>query len=264
MSKFQKPSQELSIEETLSWTFDLYTRNFVTFFVPMLVALLVSGVFSYIISSYALSMPRPGAGASNKELLDWFYNFAAKLLAAAFTLGILSWIVSSLATGVVIKSASNLTEKGTANLGEAFSFGASKLLSVLVGTVIIAVLVVLGMIALIVPGIIIALMYSIAIPAILIEDIGAMDGLSRSRKLVSKRWLKTFVLLLIVGLIVGVITYVASLVATPFGLFGWTISSIVTAFVEPLFPISLVVYYYSMLAKEEQWQKIQTPPPPPF
>jgi len=38
---------------------------------------------------------------------------------------------------------------------------------------------------------------------------------------------------------------------------------IITAFVQPIIPISLTAYYYSMFAKEEQ-QRILPPPPPPF
>jgi len=37
---------------------------------------------------------------------------------------------------------------------------------------------------------------------------------------------------------------------------------IITAFVQPIIPISLTAYYYSMLAKEQQ--RIPPPPPPPF
>jgi len=114
-----------------------------------------------------------------------------------------------------------------------------------------------------VPGLIIYIMFFLVIPAIMIEDAGALDSLSRSRSLVSNQWLKTFVLALIVGLIIGIPVFILDLIMAPLGIYRSLVSSIIIAFVQPIIPISLIVYYYSMLAKEEQ-QRTPPPPPPPF
>jgi uncharacterized membrane protein len=138
----------------------------------------------------------------------------------------------------------------------------TKLLSLLVAALITGILIGLGFLALIVPGIILYIMFYLVVPTIIIEDIGAFDSLSRSRRLVSNRWLKTFVLFLIVGLITGLVAFIGNLIGTPLGIYRWFLSSIIAAFVQPILPISLTVYYYSMLAKGEQM--VLPPPPPPF
>jgi len=165
-------------------------------------------------------------------------------------------------SGVCVKCTSDLIEKGKASLGESFNFTAYRLPSLLIATLITGILVALGLLALIVPGIILYIMFYLVIPAIIIENIGAFDSLSRSRRLVSNRWLKTFVLALIVGLIIGIAVFVASLITAPLGIYSSLVGSVITAFVQPILPISLTVYYYSMLAKEQQ--RIPPPPPPPF
>ena len=259
----QKPSRELSIDETLTWTFDLYFRNFAAFFVPMIIAAVVTGVFGAFLSDYILHMPPLDTGASSQEVWNWLSTYLPGLLIMAFTLGMLSWIVSTTASGVVVKCTSNSIEKGTANLGKAFSSAVTRLPSLLVAGFIYAMLVGAGLIALIIPGIILAIMFSLNVPAIMIENAGPLGSMSRSRKLVSGRWLKTFTLLLIIMLIVGLISFVGSLMAAPFGIFSLLASSIISAFVEPILPISLAVYYYSMLGREQQ-QRVPPPPPPPF
>jgi len=259
----QKPSRELSIDETLTWTFDLYFRNFAAFFAPMIIAAVVSGVFGALLSDYVLHMPPLDMGASPQEVWNWLSTYLPRLLIMAFALGILSWIVSMTASGVVVKCTSDSIEKGTADLGKAFSLAVTKLPLLLVAEFIYAILVGVGLIALIIPGIILALMFSLNVPTIMIENTGAFGSLSRSRKLVSGRWLKTFTLLLIIGLIVGLISFIGSLMAAPFGIFRWLASSIIAAFVEPIVPVSLAVYYYSMLGREQQ-QRVPPPPPPPF
>jgi hypothetical protein len=139
----------------------------------------------------------------------------------------------------------------------------TRLPSLLVAGLIYAILVGVGLVALIIPGIILAIMFSLNTPAIMIENAGALGSLSRSRKLVGGRWLKTFMLLLIIVLIFGLVVFIGNLIAAPFGSFSWLASGIISAFVQPILPISLAVYYYSMLGREEQ-QRVPPPPAPPF
>lgn len=259
----QKPSRELSVEEILTYTFDIYSRNFIIFLIPFLIAGLISGILSVPILSYASKISQIDFTGPPDIVFSQFWNYFLTLLALAFVLGIVSWIIGNMISGVCVKSASDLIEKGKASLGESFNFTVYKLPFLLIATLITGILTALGFLALIVPGIIIYIMFYLVIPAIMIENIGALDSLSRSRRLVSNRWLKTFVLALIVGLIIGIAAFILNLITAPLGIYSLLVGSIITAFVQPISPISLTVYYYSMLAKEEQ-QRILPPPPPPF
>jgi hypothetical protein len=137
-----------------------------------------------------------------------------------------------------------------------------KLVSILVSTLIVGLLIGLGLIALIIPGIILAIMYSLVVPVIINENVGALGSLSRSKRLVDHCWLKTFAFFLIIGIVL-LAAFIGTLVALPFGDFGWVVSSIISAFPSPILPISTTVYYYSMAGREEE-QRIPPPPPPPF
>jgi hypothetical protein len=261
--KIQKPSRELSIDENLTWTFDLYFRNFATFFVPVIIAALVSGVLGTFLSNYVSHIPHPDPGASEQEMLNWVFAYLPGLLAIALAIAILSWLVSTVASGMVVKCASDSIEKGTGELGKAFSSVVTRIPSLLIAGIIYIILVGAGLVALIIPGIILAVMFSLNVPVIMIENTGPFGGLSRSRKLVSGRWLKTFTLFFIIVLVFGLIVFIGNLMAAPFGNFSWLASGIISAFVQPILPISLAVYYYSMLGREQQ-QRVPPPPAPPF
>jgi ABC-type phosphate transport system permease subunit len=119
-----------------------------------------------------------------------------------------------------------------------------------------------GLFLFIIPGIIIAIMFSLIVPSIVVEQKGAFESLGRSKKLVSNRWLKTFALIVILGIIYLVVSGVALVLATPLETvlpeIGILVTNIVSAFVNPISPIAMTYLYYAMVARE-----IPPPPPPP-
>ncbi len=258
----QKPVRELSIEETLTWTFDIYLKNLATFLAPIIMAALVSGISIFALSEYVSTLPALEVEATLEEIVQWFSVYLPGLLMIALAVGIISWIVSTMASGVCIKFASDMIEKGSASLMEASRFTVSKLLSLLAASIVTTILIVLGTMALIVPGIILSIMFFLVTPTIIIEGKGAINSLSRSKKLVDSRWFKTFVFMLIIGAAVMFVSFIGTLIGAPFGRFSWVASSVIVAFIEPIIPISTTVYYYSMLAREKQ--RVCPPPPPSF
>ena len=84
-----------------------------------------------------------------------------------------------------------------------------------------------------------------------------LGSLSRSRVLVSNRWLKTLGLFLVVSIIVVTVNGIVTLITAPFGMVSPLISGVLTAFITPIVPIALTLYYYSMRART-------MPPPPPL
>jgi hypothetical protein len=217
------------------------------FLIPVLISGVVSGV-----SSVVLAVRLANLAALTRGSVDHLWRYILDLLPALLFLGIVSWVMSTLASGVCMRYASDITNKGHAEIGDAFRFTVRKLVSLLAAQILVVLLVVLGFIALIVPGIVLALMFSLVEPVIIAEDIGVLKSLSRSRKLVAKRWWKTLAWSLIVGTVVGILRVSVGLISLPFGLFGGFVRSIVTAVVAPISPICQTVYYYSMLAREQE------------
>ena len=256
----KKSERELSIGEIISRSFNLYSARFVDFLIPYLFAALVTGIFSMVVN-LMLPMPLiPKLPAPREELLRWLGRFLVTLIAVAALVGFVSWIVNTIVSGIAIKYASDLLEKGDANLQVGFNFTVSRLASLLAAGIITGVLIIIGLICLIVPGIIIAIMFTLVTPVIIIERMGALDSLGRSRRLVSRRWGKTFAVLLLVYLIIGIAAVIASRIVSPLGPAGSITSNLITALIQPVLPIALAFLYYSMAAKEAA---LAQPPPPP-
>jgi len=216
----------------VSKTFQIYRRNFPKFLILFLVVGIVEGVPASIIDRIY---------DSPKFLEDYIPLLTGTL--------VISLILGTLVIGSAIKMTSDHIEKGQVELGASVRFAASKWIAILVVTIIVGIIVVLGTIALIVPGIILGIMFSLVIPAVVIESAGMTRAMSRSRELVGHRWLKTLGLLLVIGAIGGVSAVITGEIG---GLFDGAKSlaiSILSAFYVPLIPIAFTVYFYSNKAR---------------
>jgi len=183
--------------------------------------------------------------AAPQEVFAWL----TAVVALAIVTGIIGWVISEITQGIAIKFTADTMEKNQANLMTSFNFTVSKLLSLLAVSIITGILIIIGLIALVIPGIILAIIFSLVVPAIIIENTGALESLSRSRLLVSHRWLKTFGLLLLLYIIIGIVSVLVALISIPFGIAATLVSSILAAFIQPILPIGLTLYYYSMIAR---------------
>jgi hypothetical protein len=248
---------ELSIGEILTQTFNLYSRNFVQYVIPFLAAGILTGLVTIAVRS-TIFIPTAPLHPTSQQLLAWFPTYLIASVTSVFLSGIVSWIANSFTTGITIKFTSDMLEKGRATLQTSFNFTLTKVLSLLAASLITGILIFLGFVALIVPGVILALMFSLVYPAIMLEGTSVLGSLSRSRFLVSNRWLNTFGLLFLLGIIIAILNGVFVLVASPFGVFSPLISGILTALITPIFAIAITLYYYSMKART-----LPPPPPPP-
>ena len=253
----KKPQSELSIGEILTQTFNLYSRNFVQYLIPFLVAGILTGLVTIVVRS-AIVIPTAPVHPTSQQLLAWFPTFLTATVTTVFLSGIVSWITNSVTMGITIKSTSDMLESGQANLQKSFNFTIAKIISLLAVSLITGILIVLGLIALIIPGLILALMFSLVYPAIMLENTSILESLSRSRVLVSNRWLKTLGLLLLFGIIVAVVIGVVEVITGPFGLVSPIISGILSAFIAPISAIAITLYYYSMKARTAPLQQSQT------
>lgn len=252
----KKPTEELPIGKILDQSINLYSTRFIQVFTPFLVMGLVVGGFSTIVNLLFPLPPTPEPTASPEVLLAWLPRFLSALAITVGLTSIVSSILYIVAAGMTVKYTSDLLEKGYADLNEAFKFTLSKLITLLIAGIITSTLTIIGLICLVIPGIILLIIFILVTPVIMIEQTGAFESLGRSKKLVDKRWLKTFTLLLVIGIIFLIVSGIAGLISLPFGFLSPIITNAITALVLPIYVIAITLLYYSMVAKE-------TPPPPP-
>jgi len=260
---FEKPLRELYLGEILSQTFNLYFSRFYLFYIPFLVVGFFTEALGKIVSQTFPMPATPDPTAPTDVLLSYLVSFFEFLVVTLLLVGLVSWIVDVIVGGMTVKVASDTLERRSIDLSEALNFTAGRLPSLLGAAIVTGILIVVGLILLVVPGIILAIMFSLIVPAIVIERVGALESLSRSRRLVGGRWLKTFGLLLLVYLIIFVAGLIFGAISSVFGDADWIVSNVLGSLVSPILPIAVTLYYYSMAARQQPPSPPLTPAPTP-
>ncbi len=254
MQPEQSIRRELSLGDVISKTFELYRRDFTKYFVLFAVVGVIVQVVTTL-AQQAFVLPTPPVNPTPQQFSSWFSALFAALFLLIAVIFVVNIVFSTIAEGSAVKLASEQITRGQVSLGASIRFAVSRLLSIWALSIIVGIIVVLGFIALIVPGIILAIMFSLALPVLLIENKGVTESMGRSRQLVSHRWAKTFGTFLVLGIIVIIASLIFSAITAPLGIIGPVVNGILSALYQPLFPILLAVYYYSNLAR------ISQPPP---
>jgi len=108
------------------------------------------------------------------------------IIAASASIGI---VINSVVQGALTRAAVLASEGKSASFGESLSAGFRVDLPLIGLALVEGICVMLGMVLLIVPGVILALMWSVAVPALVVEDGGIGAALSRSAELTKgARW----------------------------------------------------------------------------
>lgn len=182
---------------------------------------------------------------------DWGHYF--RYLGLALVVGS---IVNGLLTATLIYGSFQYLRGHKATLGECLAKGISVLVPIAIAALGYSILMALGWMLLIIPGIIITVTYWLYAPAIVVEKQSIGKAFSRSADLTrGKRWsifgllfiygIMTYVASLIIGLIFGAAGGPSSPIAVT--ILSYTVNSLLAAF---LAVATSVAYYYLRADKE--------------
>jgi hypothetical protein len=122
-------------------------------------------------------------------------------LAATLTGVLISFVASQFATGACFRAVAETYLGHQAGWRSSLAFAARKLHSILWIVLLGGVLTLLGAVFCIVPGIYLWVGFAVALPVLMSEGQKGRKALGRSRSLVSGRWWKTAILLVVAGLL---------------------------------------------------------------
>jgi hypothetical protein len=165
------------------------------------------------------------------------------------------------ATAAIVKAVADQYLGRTPTISDSLSFARGRWGALLRMGILEMVIVVLGFIALIIPGIYLVVAFAVASPVLLLEGTGAREALKRSRELVKGRWLPVLGVLVLSALVGFVLSAIGALFTQPvlngvetvrmwifISSIGEMIAQILAA---PLGAAITIVLYFDLRARKE-------------
>ena len=260
----------MPLGELLDESFKLYRRHFtviagvaLVIIVPNLILSLISGSYranpiTYL-QNVAQNLNNPDALATIQAQQGAYTSSPLYLLSFP-----LAALLVPFSVGALYRAATSLAAGNVETIGSVLS-GTLRRYFAVWGVVILAVLLFVGVIAIVtIPVVIwVAIRWSVAIPALFAEGIGPVKALGRSWNLVRDNWWRTLGILIIVSIMVSLIetalqVLFGGVAAVVPGLTGdlragvvTTVTTLVDALVGAITPIAITMLYLDLRVRKE-------------
>ena len=245
----------LGFGEILDGAFAIYRRHFSTLFLTALLPYLP--VLGFWIA-FALI-----AAGSTPDVVAMLIGASQLLLVPfAFVAPILVW-------GAIIHQAAQAYTGGEVSLRDGYARAFRRFLPFFAAYIAAVVLIIVGFVFLIVPGVLLAIMFFAIGPATVLEQKGPLESLGRSRELAKGAWERIFGIMFVLLLIIALPSFAIGVgSAVGFGFSGasqaqaaaespWmysaiqTLSLLVGALTTPFMATGIVLLYYDRRVRSE-------------
>src|SRR5262245_28689894 len=223
--------KHFSFGTVISQSFSVFFSNIAPFCVVSLILMAPLLIYNLLLGS-----PTAGSFSAGQLLAYVIQSVLSQLLAATISFATFQYLRGQ-----------------PVSIGECLSRGLSLILPVIGVALLTGLLVGIGTILLVIPGIIVAVMLWVAIPAAVVERPGVIESLKRSADLTKGyRW-SIFGIVIVIGIILAVIgailsaVLVASVGFTGFNIGLWILNAVFGAFSATA---AAVGYYFLRATKE--------------
>lgn len=178
-------------------------------------------------------------------------------------LGVFVWafVFMPLATGAITYAVSEQYLGRRISIGQSYSRAAGHLGTIVGSGFLVGMVVLLGLILFIVPGILFILSYAVVIPVVVIEGLGATASMERSKSLAQGHRGRVFLVLLVlwflsillgIGVAIGAATvFGPARLGQPQPLGAEAFQNLVGLLTAPLGTIAAVILYYDLRVRKE-------------
>ena len=239
----------MGIGDILDTTFRLYRRRFLTFLLIALIVDIPYAIFMALVQPLAADVSTVSASSPQMQFQPG--SFVIPMIG----LIVYGLILSPLCQAAMVHniSASYLGEAISA--GQSYSRALSRLLPLLGSQIMAGVIILIGLLLLIVPGIIFSLWYFVLVPVVVLESVSGSTALGRSRELMRGNLGKGFVLGFTVNILVIIITwgfqFLGRMIPWPHFVFMQVYNIAVQALLLPIMTAPFILLYYDLRIRKE-------------
>jgi hypothetical protein len=243
------PQRRLS--EILGSAFAIYRNNAAQLLTIVALIVVPLSVVSFLVARVALGVKTKHVliGQNSVKVLEprsfWVFVLAA-LVAAA--IGV---ITTAILQAAILRGAAQATIGDPVDVSGSYRWGLHRFGSVLLVSILVGLVVAVGFILLIIPGIIFLVFLSVSVPALVVEGRRGRDAMRRSWNLVSGHFWHVFGVVIVAAIITGIIGGIFSAIGGGNRIVGLIFGTIGQVIVAPYSALVAVLLYLDLRARKE-------------
>lgn len=241
-----------TVGDILSAAFNIYKANasklvLVIALVVVPLSLIGALFFGVVFAPERIEVGGTGSGV----VVDYAgRSWGANLLVASIG-ALIAIIISAILQAAILRAAAQATIGDPVDVEASYRYGFKRLGSVILLSLLVGLIVAVGFILLIVPGIIFLVFLSASIPVLIVENRRGTEAMSRSWNLVKGHFWHALVVILVAALIVGVVSGIIGAIGGDNWFVRWIFTSIAQIVTAPFAALVSVLLYLDLRARSE-------------
>lgn len=241
--------------DILTAAFELYRANAAKLIT--IVAIVVIPL-TFVLSLLTQVAFKQNCDATNVQTIQDVQNVVNNCVGSAgrsLLVGALGWFIAiaiqQLLLGALTRAGALATLGQPVDVESSYRYAFSRLGGLILLALLIALVVGVGFILLIIPGIIFLVFLAVAVPAFIVERLGVTDSMSRSWRLVRGQWWFTLLVIVVTALLTGVVSGILTAIGNGNFFLYWIMSSIAQIITAPFSALVLVLLYFDLRVRHE-------------
>jgi hypothetical protein len=239
------PLRPRTVGEILEAAFSLYGKHWKSLLQIVAIVIVPLTLLQYLLGDIV-------AGSVTRDATGRIVATNGSALAASTLTSLLTLVIQQILIGAVAWAVAMVLIGRVPDARASYRFGYRRLWSILLVGILFVLAVFAGLIALVIPGIIIAVRFSVAIPALVVEGKRGTEALGRSWNLVRGRSWSVFGAFIVVGFLTGIV----SGVLTAIGGGNWFVTGLLAAvagcITTPFTGLVIGLIYFDLRVRKEQ------------
>jgi hypothetical protein len=238
--------------EILSAAFNIYKANASQLILIVAVVVvplsLISAVFSGVV--FAPDKVRV-TNTGGQVVFDYTGRGLGVALLAGAIAALIAVLISAVLQAAILRAAAQATIGDPVDVEASYRYGLKRLWSVILVSILVGLVVAVGFILLVIPGIIFLVFLSVSIPVLIVEGRRGTEAMGRSWNLVKGNFWHAFGVIVVAALIVGIISGIIGAIGGHNWAVRWIFTAIAQILTVPFASLVSVLLYLDLRARSE-------------
>jgi len=241
--------------DILTAAFELYRANAAKLIQIVAIVVIPLTFVLALLTQVALKQSCDANDLQNVQDLQDLADRCVGSVGRSLLIGAIGWFIAiaiqQLVLGAVTRGGAAATLGREVDVNASYRYAFSRLGGLIGLALLIGLVVGVGFILLIIPGIIFLVFLSVSVSAFIIERLGVTAAMSRSWKLVSGQWWHTLGVIIVAAIIAGVVNGILTAIGGSSFFLYWIFSSIGQIITAPFVALVNVLLYIDLRARHE-------------